>query len=409
MLKKILLALFGVVSLFAVAIGGVGLVYAKPLIITGQNVAEVFEEPEYAEGLDTADAVLDYLAKHPEAFTLVFYSIGEGGQPIDPFSYRGEEPKTLASTMKIVVLAAYAREVVAGRLDPDAPVSIREWERWYLHGTDGAAHPGAMKELGIELDDSGIAVEDAKLALDDVARAMIRFSDNAATDVMVDRLGPEALRETAERLGLRGQEPIRPILGAFLALSNHDVPRTTDALTDELMALSPSDLAKREAGLIAKYATDWGDAERAFRAGGPMQSKIRNQMKLANLMPAGSATDYASIQARVATDTLIDAEVSAIMRRHLEWPMENAGPRQKFHAMGTKGGALAGVLTEATYYAPKTGDFAGKKRVVALFMNDMSLMPWVQLMQTFAGQNFMLEVATDRAFAARVAQTLGAP
>jgi hypothetical protein len=313
---------------------------------------------------------------------------------------------TLASTMKIVVLAAYAREVAAGRMDPEESVSVREIERWYLHGTDGGAHPSAMKELGIEVGSTGIAVDDATVKLDDVARVMIRFSDNAATDVLIDRLGP-ALGQTIRELGLAGQEPIRPILGAFLAYSNQDTPRTTDELTAELLALSPSDLQKRERELADAYETDWGDTERVFRAQGPMMSRVRNQMELANRMPAGTAADYASIQGRVATDTLIDADVSAIMRRHLEWPMAFSTNQEKYKAMGTKGGSLAGVLTEATYFAPKTGDFAGEKRVVVLFLNDMSLIAWLKLQETFATQSFMRDLATDRDFADRVALKLG--
>ena len=95
---------------------------------------------------------------------------------------------TLASTIKIVVLAAYAREVAAGRLDPHAELPIREWERFYLPGTDGGAHAAALAALGIPTDQDGFASNpEAAVSWDRIAQAMIRSSDNAATDLLLIR------------------------------------------------------------------------------------------------------------------------------------------------------------------------------------------------------------------------------
>src|SRR5262245_50034678 len=58
-------------------------------------------------------------------------------------------PMPLASTFKIVLLAAYAREVSHGRLNPNELVAISDWERNYLPGTDGGYHPSALSGLGI--------------------------------------------------------------------------------------------------------------------------------------------------------------------------------------------------------------------------------------------------------------------
>src|SRR5689334_13364850 len=93
--------------------------------------------------LNTPDDVLGYLVQHRKDAALVSFTVTPDGSPdpADPvILVNADQPMALASTIKIVVLAAYAREVAAGRLDPQAELPIGEWERFYLPGTDGGAH-----------------------------------------------------------------------------------------------------------------------------------------------------------------------------------------------------------------------------------------------------------------------------
>ena len=52
----------------------------------------------------------------------------------------------VASVHKVLILSAYARAVVAGRLDPAERVAVADIERWYWPGTDGGAHPAALED-----------------------------------------------------------------------------------------------------------------------------------------------------------------------------------------------------------------------------------------------------------------------
>jgi Beta-lactamase enzyme family len=79
------------------------------------------------------------------------------------------------------------------------------------------------------------------LSLADCALLMLAFSDNAATNVLLDRLGLEAVNEEASRLGCERTEIRRPMMAAgpenltcardlARGLAAIDEPRVLDAL-----------------------------------------------------------------------------------------------------------------------------------------------------------------------------------
>lgn len=89
-------------------------------------------------------------------------------------SHGGDESVVLASVFKIPVVTAYAREVVAGRLDPTEVATVTKRYRIGGIGTAGAA-------------------DDVQMSWRDLARFMMIMSDNAATDVIFHRVGQQAV------------------------------------------------------------------------------------------------------------------------------------------------------------------------------------------------------------------------
>ena len=94
-----------------------------------------------------------------------------------------DEPVAAASVIKILFAIAFAREVQAGRLDPREPVEVPAELRLGGSGTSGFADP-------------------AVLSLRDLALSMMTVSDNAATDIVLARVGRETVNALIEELGL---------------------------------------------------------------------------------------------------------------------------------------------------------------------------------------------------------------
>ena len=215
--EKVLLRLFLKPLMILACIGAFVLVAARA------TDAQVRPGPrsgvESFPQLETPEDLLRYMAAHRADASLVVYTVRADGKPDERapgIAFNATQPMPLGSTIKIVTLAAYAREVGLGRLSPVEPVSVSDWERFYLPGRDGLAHPAALEALGWESDDLGFAVNrSATLQVDALVGLMIRFSDNAAADWLLSRLGPERFRETIAQAGLTHQEMPQSILGLF--------------------------------------------------------------------------------------------------------------------------------------------------------------------------------------------------
>lgn len=346
--------------------------------------------------------VLRYIADNPQDAALITFTAAPDGtpDPADPILFHNpDEPMALASTIKIVVLAAYAREVVASRLDPEEEITLADWERFYLPGTDGGVHPSALKDLGISSDEHGFALDPAAtVRLDSMARAMIRWSDNAATDFLLERLGRAALRATIKEAGLTGQEMPLPLLGVFLSWTNHEDKSLTSWRLERLLGLSNGAYRAKVDRLATAYQQEaWRQEELRWLLGGMYRYDYQWQSQVASeLFPKGTARDYARILAGVVTGTFLSPEISAVMRPHLERDLLGS---TDFDSIGFKGGTLAGVLTEAAWFVPKEGDFAGKPRIVVLFQRRLPLLPWALLRRGVGQVIFAMRLARDRAFA----------
>ncbi|MDA0243448.1 MAG: serine hydrolase [Chloroflexi bacterium] len=371
--------------------------------------ADMMANPEYGTGLNTADDLLAYAEANPETVAIVAYSVAEDGSPIQDETavwHNADEAMPLASTKKILVLAAYAHAVAEGRLDPQTSIAVGDWDHYHLPETNGGAHIAALNDLGIEVDGKGYAVDPTETVIyEEMVYAMIRFSDNAAPDYFIDLLGQEAIAATM-RLGGLEPRPLLPHAGLVLTWQNREQTALTAESLAEMTALEEAEYARRVLEMQEAFIEgEWGQEERAWRLANTRPiNPHRLEMSAADLLDnKGTAREFAHVMAGVVSGTFISAEVSAVMRSFLEWPMEFAGNQEQFSALGSKGGALAGLLTEASYYVPLTGDFGEQPRVVVIFMREIPLGGWVRLTQTFGQQIFSRELAISRAFATKTA------
>lgn len=415
LLKRILLGFAILCGLIFLASGVALAIWWDEIRIRAGNIAAIMQEPRYSKGFSDKEEILKYLRGHPQDFSLVSYTVSEVGVPSESAPGIQHQPRKetpLASMKKVVVLAAYAHEVSEGNLDPEEGVRVSEWERYYLPNTDGGAHPDALRKLGLETEENGAASGSrAEVEVSDLAQAMIRSSDNAATDYLITRLGEDRIQAVIEDAGLEGQEPILPLLGNFLLwfdLDSEDSDLSKQFSGErlkELRSLDEEEYAARVNSLTRAYAE--GEIGDRWRESGPPTGPLRYQEDVTwELETRGTAEDYARIMAGVSTGEFISQEVSGIMREHLDWPMEKKENKEKFLDFGAKGGSLAGVLNQATFAVPKAGDFAGETRVTVIFIGQMPASAWLGAQKSEGFDDFVLGLATDREFAEKVKREL---
>ncbi|MFN7943644.1 MAG: serine hydrolase [Thermoanaerobaculia bacterium] len=363
-----------------------------------------------AQGSPGARAVLDYLAARPADVAMISYSVGADGEPLtdDPvIAHRADREMSLASVAKLLVAGAYALEVDAARLSPEELVPVGVWDHYYL-GLDH--HAEALRELGIATDELGFASDPSTpVALESMARAMIRWSDNAAFDYFVGRLGQPAIAAAAAAAGIPFYGPYLPYSGTDLVWYSHvDGPLAGDKLLD-LLALDRGTYEARVAERLALAADpEWAAAELEWRIdGGDARDFDREATAVRAFDHRAPARAVARFLAQIASDRFGSPAASARVRDLIDSGARPPGP---FDYWGRKGGSLAAVLDDASVFFVAHGDFAGRKRVTVVFISGIWQPLW-ELAQADPSLLFEFEVnvALDRGFAAEVATRLQEP
>ncbi len=305
---------------------------------------------------DVEASFLAYAAQHPQDVAFSALDLSRPGARLD---WNADQPMPLASTRKVVVLAAYARAVAAGDLNPAQPVTLRDWERSFLPGTDGGAHAASLKALGLPATQDGHARDaDRTVPLDTLARFMIETSDNAATDALMFRLGRARLDAAARDLNLRGQDPLAPLSGLFTAW--------LDPAEVGFAQLSAQGRADRS-WVLARALQQPGFASAlALRLTRRPAPDLQGTASLTDTR--GTTRDYTDLLRRTLAGEVFGPQASDIMRRHLGWPMRvNPANASVYRALLAKGGSLPGVLMQSIAY--ETLD--GRRATASLFLQNV--------------------------------------
>ncbi|MEU0572158.1 serine hydrolase [Nonomuraea sp. NPDC005983] len=136
---------------------------------------------------------------------------GDAETGLDP-----DEPVVLASVFKIPVVLEYARQAAAGELERTERLTVT----------------AADKDGGIGV--SGCA-DDVSLTLRDLAHLMMTLSDNAATDVLLRRVGLDRVHATLAALGLGRTRLIGGCAELFAQVMAEVGTLDLDGLNDELI------------------------------------------------------------------------------------------------------------------------------------------------------------------------------
>lgn len=107
----------------------------------------------------------------------------EGERGVCEVAVGADDAVVIASIFKVLLVLEFARQVVAGQLDPRERVRVTSVDRLGGWGTAGC-------------------LDDVELSLRDLAYFAMSVSDNSAADLLLDRVGLDTVRLLAKELGL---------------------------------------------------------------------------------------------------------------------------------------------------------------------------------------------------------------
>lgn len=123
-----------------------------------------------------------------------------------------DQPVRTASTIKLAIMVECFSEVADGKLKWTDPIKVVQEEK--------VSGSGVVQELS----------DGDELPIRDLMHLMIVVSDNAATNLILNRIGGNAVNETMARLGFQQTRVMRKILGDGANLREH-VSGVTDERT----------------------------------------------------------------------------------------------------------------------------------------------------------------------------------
>ncbi len=110
------------------------------------------------------------------------------------YSLAGDEPVRTASTIKLPIMIECFAEAAEGKLDLSAPIVLTEDEK--------VSGSGILQDL-----------TSRDYPLRDLIMLMITLSDNTATNLIINRIGGNAVNARMAKLGLEQTRSMRKILG----------------------------------------------------------------------------------------------------------------------------------------------------------------------------------------------------
>lgn len=363
------------------------------------NMSAMNEGGEAARQIRYPEDLLTYIEEHPEGVSLVAYDVGAESEGI---FFQAEQARPIVNVPRLLLLAEYARRTELGQLDSSRRVPIEVVARYALPGAGAERHEQARAHWR----EAGYVDADSTVALRHVVDAVTRHDDGAAVDWLIAEWGRDRVETLPERFGLAHSEPPRPGSGTHLSWNHHAATGSVeerlarytdtvrDAYADRVYRLTrrlrdDADFRRREQERQHQRGTDLG---------------IRHQRAFAQATyPRGTAADYADLMRRVAQGALHSDSVSTFLQRRIERTVQRDSLQVAFTSIGSKAGALPGVLSFVGYVR-RTDD--RPPRVMALFMEELPIGVFYHLMQTGLDTGFQLQLLSDDAFFRRVRMRL---
>ena len=337
--------------------------------------------------------LVEWMLGHPDDVSIVV----TGGSSSGDLRWNAEVERPLGSTFKTIVLAGYAREVAASRVDPDDIVPLEDVERWLVEGTDGGSHALMVQRQ---------APPDG-LRVDDLAAAMMAYSANTATDELLDRLGRNSIVETMDALGLPqlavAAAPPAGVLGLF---RDEALGSTTAARVETLRTMDGSAANIAAWQQFAAFAADPRAAADTLAALSELTS-WENQLQLTDAMPwRARPADMHHLLVRLLTERALGPAATSIIEQHMSWPMNDPTIAAHFTDLAAKEGAAPGTLVVHGRGTPRTGSAAGVERTIVVSVHNLDAESWVSFFESDAAQALGMTLIDDPAFVAELGRAL---
>lgn len=355
MLKKILIGL-GVLVGLVVLTGAFGVYYFLP----------------------SEDKVLNFINTNPEKSSILLF------RNDTIFASRNiDKVMPLASTVKIILAIEYAEQSANGQINPDELISLTDLDKFYVPNTDGGAHTSWLKSIKDKISDD-------KISIREISKGMIKFSSNANTEWLLNKLGIENVNNRLDSLGLKNHTEIYNIVSAlfvgkelFPNLNGKDIQKKLIEIK-QIEYINATNNIHQKLLVDTLYKKDIGDLGMDI------------QKVWSDRLPSSTVEDYVSVMKKINSRKYFSEHTQKYLEEVMEYILENPANQEWLEHSGMKGGSTAFVLTKALYATDKKGN----KTEMAYFLNNLSVLEMTRLQMSM--NEFELKILTNKEFREKV-------
>jgi len=327
------------------------------------------------------DAVLDYIIDHPETTAIKLVRNDELIGAHNP-----DKMMPLASTMKIIIAIEYAIQVSEGKLNSELMVHLDELEKYYVPSTDGGAHPSWLKSVDNKIIEGRVSIRE-------IAKGMIRYSSNANTEWLTEKLGIDNVNSRLDSLGVTNHSEIYYLASSLFVGKELFPTLKGEELAAKLRAVSESDYIAATHRIHAKLKSDSTYRHDVGELGMNVQRVWSDRLQ------SSTVSEYVDIMKKINSRAYFDGTTHDYLNDVMESVMNNPANQSWLAHSGMKGGSTAFVLTKALYATDKKGNTTE----LAYFINDLSLIQNQRLQRST--NQFELKLLTDEEFFAKIKKT----
>ncbi|MDN5203790.1 serine hydrolase [Fulvivirgaceae bacterium BMA10] len=363
MIKKILIG-FGILLVIVVILGVLAFSYFKP----------------------NKEVVLTFIKENPKKSSIYLM---RNDSLLSSLNINQKMP--LASTVKIIIAIEYAEQAAQKILDPNELIALNELEKYYVPNTDGGAHPSWKSNIK-KMD----LINDGQVELREVAKGMIKYSSNANTEYLIDRLGQQNINQRLDSLKINVHDSIYYIVSALFVGKERFPSLKGEELKTKLKGLSLEEYIQICSVIHDKLKND---SEGNYK-GDLEDLSLSIQRVWSDNLPGSTTKEYAGLMKKINSRNFLSAKTHIYLDEVMEFILENPANRSWLEHSGMKGGSTAFVLTKALYATDKKGN----QTELAYFINDLSYLQNIRLQTSMNA--FELSILTDGVFRKKIEEQL---
>jgi hypothetical protein len=353
-----------------------------------ENRESLQEGQEWVAKTSSLKGLAEYIGAQPEHVSIVSLNLTH---PDSSISYNGHTPRTMGRLSNIFLAIHYARQVAAGKLDPDRQIPLDEVNKYQLPYMDYSSHTNALAAL----EDAGEISDKGTVSLSSLMQIAIQYHDLAVSDFLLFYFEPQNIEHLVNELGLLETESLLPFSGLYITLHPGIYGRSIEQHADSLSRMSRTEFETMVWENARNFANDPGfhsKVEEVFESNNGLGITFTQQRDLLDFFPKTTSQDMAGLMKRIQQNELFSKEISQEIKSLMNWPMNVSRLQRDLSSYGAIYDNRLGMANALSFGVSAYGK---SPFVQAIFFDNLPVAFWFHMSSNLMHQDYARRLIWD--------------